>query len=410
MLSFNDKLNNYAKLLVEKGINIQKDQILILDAPIDHKDFALNIAKKAYERGSKYVHINWSCDEATKLRYDYSDEKHLDFFPEFLVSMFETADLENAAYLYVRSPNPNLLSNVDPLKIAKVSKASGIALKKHSDYTSSSKATWCIAQVPSIEWSKKVFPDLPCDEAFNKLYDIIFETTRVNCTDPIKEWENHLNLIEKRIGHLNKLKIKNLKYKSSTMDISLDLPENAVWQGGGENSQKGIYFVANIPTEEVFTLPKFDSVNGVVKSTKPLNYRGNLIENFSFKFENGKVVDFSAEKGEDVLKNLLETDEGSKYLGEIALVPYSSPINQTNTVLYSTLFDENASCHFALGSCYPTNLKDGGDLDDDKIKSLGGNISITHVDFMVGSNDLNILATTFDNKEILIFENGEFTF
>lgn len=410
MLTFNQKLSNYAKLLVHKGINVQNGQILILTISVDQKDFALEIVKEAYSKGSKYVHINWQCDETVRLRYEKCEDSYLDFFPEFLVSMFETSDKENAAYLYVGSPDPDLLSGIDPLKISKSSKASGIALKKHNDYVSASKATWCVAQVPSIKWAKKVFPTLPENEALTELYDLIFTINKVDTKDPIEKWNEHLNTLEERVTKLNKMNIKTLKYNSSTMDITLDLPKEAIWQGGGEVSKNGIYFVANMPTEEVFTMPKRDSVNGTLKSTMPLNYRGNLIENFSLKFKNGKVVDFSAEKGEEILKNLLSMDEGSSFLGEVALVPFSSPINASNKVFFSTLYDENASCHFALGSCYPTNIENGEHLSDSDLLSKGGNVSISHEDFMVGSSDLNITATTYNNESIEIFSSGEFTF
>lgn len=410
MLTFNDKLKNYAKLLVKKGINIQKGQILIVSTSVDLKDFAIMVSEVAYLEGAKYVHINWHCDEITKLRYEKSKDEYFDFFPEFLVSMFDTADRENAAYLNISSANPDLLADIEPSKIAKTSMASGRALKNHMDYVSSSKATWCVAQVPSIIWAKKVFPALKDEEALEKLFDLIFKINRLNSPDPIEEWDKHIKTLTNRVNHLNDLNIKTMYYKSSTIDISLDLPKDAIWQGGGEESQKGIYFIANMPTEEVFTMPKRDSVNGTIKSTMPLNYRGSLIDEFSLTFENGKVVSYSAKQGEEVLKNMLEIDDGASYLGEVALVPFSSPINSSNVIFFSTLFDENASCHFALGSCYPINIKNGANLNDDELLKLGGNVSISHVDFMIGSSDLNIEAITYDNKKVKIFENGEFAF
>ncbi len=359
MLTFNEKLENYAELIIRKGVNLQEGQILFLTISVDHKDFALMIAEKAYTLGAKYVHIHWNCNEGIRLRYEKSKDPYLDFFPEFLVSMFETSDRENAAYLHVGSPDPDLLAGIDPVKVSRASKASGLALKNHNDYVSASRATWCVAQGPSKKWAKKVFKDLDEDTAVNKLYDLIFKINRLDSPEPIKEWENHLTSLENRVEFLNNLHIKTMHYKSSTMDITLELSPDAIWQGGGEKSQNGIYFVANMPTEEVFTAPKRDSVNGELKSTMPLNYRGNLIENFSLTFKDGKVVSYSAEKGKNVLKSLLSVDEGSSYLGEVALVPFSSPVNNSNVIFYSTLFDENASCHFALGSCYPTNLKNG---------------------------------------------------
>lgn len=410
MLTFETKLNNYAKLIIQKGINIQEGQILFLTCSIENKDFALKLLSNAYEVGAKYVHINWQCDEATRLYYETCKDEYFDFFPEFIKKMYETSDLENAAYLSVKGVDPDLLKGIDPNKVARSSKASGIALKEHMDYVSSSNATWCVAQVPTLKWAKKVFPNLDDNAAMEGLYDLIFDATRVNLEDPIAAWNEHLEKLSTRVKHLNDLSIKSLHYKSSTMDITLDLPEDAIWLGGGEYSQKGIYFVANMPTEEVFTMPKRDSVNGTLKSTMPLNYRGTLINDFTLEFKDGKVVSYSAKEGEETLKGLLETDEGSSFLGEVALVPFSSPINQTGKIFYSTLFDENASCHFALGSCYPINLINGDKLNDDELLAKGGNVSITHVDFMVGSNDLSITAITSNGDETIIFKNGEFTF
>ncbi|MEG2538893.1 MAG: aminopeptidase [Clostridium sp.] len=410
MLTFENKLNNYAKLIIQKGINVQEGQLLIISCSIENKDFALKLLSNAYEVGAKHVHINWQFDEATRLYYETCKDEYFDYYPEFMKAMYETSDMENAAYLSVKGVDPDLLKGIDSTKVARASKAAGLKLKNHHDHVSASKATWCVAQVPSLKWANKMFPTLDDSAALSSLYDLIFSATRTDLEDPVAAWNEHLNKLENRVKHLNSLDIKTLHYKSSTMDITLDLPEGALWQGGGENSQNGIYFVANMPTEEVFTMPKRNSVNGTLKSTMPLNYRGSLIEDFTLEFKDGKVVSYSAKTGEESLKGLLETDEGAAYLGEVALVPFSSPINQTGKIFYSTLFDENASCHFALGSCYTTNIVNGDNLSDDELLAKGGNVSITHVDFMVGSNDLNITATTKDNKNILIFENGEFTF
>src|SRR5690606_18725113 len=240
-----------------------------------------------------------------------------------------------------------------------------------------------------------------------KLWDAIFKALRVYEEDPVEAWKKHLKNIEDKVNFLNEKNFKKLYYKSSNgTELEVELPEGHIWAGGGGKNSKGVYFVANMPTEEVFTLPHKYGVNGVVYSSKPLNYGGNLINNFSLTFKDGKVVDFTAEEGYDVLKDLLDLDEGAKRLGEVALVPHDSPISNSNIIFYNTLFDENASCHFALGKAYPTNLKGGPDMKEEELDKAGVNDSLTHVDFMVGTEDLSIIGETRDGEKVQVFENG----
>lgn len=246
--------------------------------------------------------------------------------------------------------------------------------------------------------------------AIKKLWENIFNIVRIDKEDPIKAWEDHLNNLANKVNFLNDQKLTKLYYKSKDTDLTIELPKGHIWCGGGEYNKNKTYFVANMPTEEVFTLPLKTGVNGIVKSTKPLNYSGNLINNFTLKFENGKVIDFSAEEGYETLKKLIETDDGSCYLGEVALVPFHSPISDSNIVFYNTLFDENASCHLALGEAYPTCIENGDNMTKEELEKAGANNSLTHVDFMIGSSDLSIIGENSKGEKIEIFKNGDWAF
>lgn len=255
-----------------------------------------------------------------------------------------------------------------------------------------------------------MFPNLSEDKAIEKLWDAIFKCSRVDGQDPIKAWEEHNENLKSKMDFLNKNNFKTLKYKSSKTDLTLDLPKGHVWLSGASKDPNGISFNPNIPTEEIFGMPHKFKVNGTVYSTKPLVYGGNIIDNFFLTFKDGEIIDFSAEKGLDTLEKLIETDEGSHYLGEVALVPYNSPISNTDIIFYNTLYDENASCHFAIGSAYKTCLEGGNNLKDEELDEHGVNDSLTHVDFMIGSADMDIIGETYDGKQIQIFKNGNWAF
>ncbi|MCW7999923.1 aminopeptidase [Clostridium sp. cpc1] len=257
----------------------------------------------------------------------------------------------------------------------------------------------------------KVFPNIPKKEALEKLWDAIFKTVRIDKEDPIEAWNEHLNNLDEKLEFLNEKKFKNLHYTSSNgTDLIIELPKGHIWSGGGDYNTKDVFFVANMPTEEVFTLPKKTGINGIIVSTKPLNYSGNLIDNFKLTFKDGKVVDFEAEKGYETLKNLLDTDEGARYLGEVALVPYDSPISNSNILFYNTLFDENASCHLAFGMAYPTCIEGGSEMNEKEKEVHGVNSSLVHVDFMVGSKDLDIVGETDEGEKLQIFKDGNWAF
>ncbi len=299
------------------------------------------------------------------------------------------------------------MKDVDPKRMSRLNKVASGALEYYRTRMMSNKNVWCVASIPTEAWAKKVFPN--AEQPMDELWDAIFKATRVDQDDPIQAWKDHQSNLNEKLDFLNGHTFTSLRYKNSIgTDVLVDLPEGHVWFGGGDAAPQGHFFVANMPTEEVFTLPKRDGVNGKIVSSMPLNYNGNLIENFTFVFEDGLVVDYDAEKGKDVLKELLDTDDGAKRLGEVALVPYDSPISNQKILFFNTLFDENASCHFALGKAYPTCIKGGDEMSKDDLIKAGANDSLTHVDFMVGTDDLEIIGIKADGTEITVFNKGNF--
>ena len=409
-MSFEKNLDKYAKLAIKVGVNIQEGQTLLVRSPIECAPFVRKVVKHAYEAGAKNVHIEWSDEECTLLKYLHAPDETFNEFPRWISDQYVDIAKEGGAFLTVYAQNPDLLKNVDPQRVANFQKASGVALKEWRSYTLSDKCKWSIVSIPTKAWATKVFPNVSTDEAVNKLWDAIFKCTRVDKEDPIQAWHEHNENLEKRTAFLNEKNFKTLKYKSEKTDLTIGLPEDHIWESGASKDPNNINFNPNIPTEEIFTLPHKYEVNGVVHSSKPLVYGGNVIDDFSLTFKDGKIIDCSASQGEETLKNLIATDEGSHYLGEVALVPYSSPISDTNVVFYNTLYDENASCHLAIGSAYATCIKNGADLPKDEYDKYGINDSLTHVDFMIGTSDLDIVGITHKGENIQIFKNGNWAF
>jgi len=407
----NKLLEKYALLLVKTGINIQKNQTLVINSPIECAPFTRIVSKIAYEEGARDVVINWRDELSSKIRYLNAPEEVFDEFPEWHRDFYLFNARLGAAFLSISASDPELMKDVNPQRMSKSNKASSNAIKEYRDRLMSNRNVWCIASIPTVAWAKKVFPELSRDDALEKLWNSIFKTVRVDTEDPVASWEIHKSNLKTSMDFLNSNNFKYLEYKNSLgTNLKIELPEGHLWLGGSDYTPEGIEFIANMPTEEVYTLPKKDGVNGVVISSKPLNYNGNLIEKFSLTFKHGKIVDYKAEVGQDILKSIIETDEGSHYLGEVALVPYNSPISNSNILFYNTLFDENASCHLAIGKAYPVCIKNGENLSDGELAKLGVNDSFMHEDFMVGTEDLKITGITVEGKEIAVFENGNFAF
>lgn len=403
------KIEKYADLLVRIGINIQKDQTLVINSPIECADFARVVSTKAYEAGAREVVMRWLDEKSTKIRYQMGSDEIFDEFPNWSKEFFNHYADKDAAFLSISASDPELMKDVDPKKMSRANKVANIALEHYRSRMMSNKNVWCVASIPTTAWAKKVFPEATTEEAVELLWDAIFKAVRVNQEDPVQSWRDHQSNLNEKLEFLNGHAFKSLRYKNSIgTDVIVELPKNHVWFGGGDAAPQGHVFVANMPTEEVFTMPKRDGANGKIVSSMPLNYNGNLIENFSFTFKDGLVVDFDAEKGKDVLKELLDTDDGAKRLGEVALVPFDSPISNQKILFFNTLFDENASCHFALGKAYPICVKGGDGMSKDELIEAGANDSLTHVDFMVGTEDLEIIGIKEDKTEIQIFINGNF--
>jgi len=407
-MEYLENLEKYAELAVNIGINVQKDQEVIVNSPINAFDLTRLITKKCYEAGAKNVIVRYRDELITHTKLAMAPEKSLEKARQWeIVGLLNEHVKNGAALLSIISSDPDLMKDIDPKRMKTHMLTQQKSSKEYKDYVMSGNAPWSLVAYPNKEWAERVFPELEGQEAIDALWEHIFEMTRIDQEDPVKAWENHINLLNEKVAFLNNNKMKKLVYKSKGTDLSIELSEKHLWCGADDKTFSGIKYLANIPTEEVFTLPKKNGINGYVSSTKPLSYSGNLIENFKITFKDGKIVDFEAEKGYDALKNLIETDEGSRYLGEVALVPYNSPISNKDTIYFNTLFDENASCHLAIGNAYMSCVEDGNAMTDEELEAIGFNNSLTHVDFMVGSNDLNIIGITFEGKEIEIFKNGD---
>lgn len=410
MSDLNTSLHKYAELAVKVGVNVQEGQTLIVHAPVDAADFTRLIAEKAYEAGARLVKIMWNDEAITRLQFEKAADDVFTEAPKWYAGELTELVENGAAILHVLSENPDLLSGVDPQRIANYYKTRGEAMKKYRAYQQADKFSWCLIAVPSQAWAAKVFPDAPESEQVRKLWDAIFHTVRVDQENPVEAWNKHLALLEQKSSVLNAKKYKKLHYVAPGTDLTIELPEGHIWAQGDSINERGHSFVANMPTEEVFTAPLKTGVNGTVASTKPLSYAGNIVDNFSLTFENGKVVSFTAEQGYETLERLLNMDEGARYLGEVALVPHQSPISESNILYYNTLFDENASNHLALGSAYAFCLEGGKDMNQEQLAQKGLNTSVTHVDFMIGSAEMDIYGITEDGREEPVFLKGNWAF
>ncbi|MGK7380007.1 aminopeptidase [Planococcus sp. 1R117A] len=410
MTTFDEKLARYADLAVNVGINIQPGQPLYINATLDAAPLVRLIAKKAYEAGAKQVHVDWSDDEITRLRFELAPEDSFSEFPVWKVQERELLADQGAAFISIMSQSPDLLKGIDSKRIAAFQKATGTALSKYRQYVQSDKISWTVLASPSKAWAAKVFPELPEEQQVDALWEAIFKAVRADLDNPVQEWLNHDEKLHTKVDYLNNKKYAKLHYTAPNTDLEVALPKGHLWCGAGSVNEKGHTFMANMPTEEVFTVPDKTGVNGVVASTKPLSYGGNIIDDFRITFENGKIVEVIAGQGEEVLKELVATDEGSHYLGEVALVPHQSPISASNILFYNTLFDENASNHFAIGSAYAFCIEGGKTMSKEELAAHGLNQSITHVDFMVGSDEMDIDGILDDGTREPIFRAGNWAF
>lgn len=400
-------LRKYAKLIVKVGANVQKGQGVVINVAVDQHEFATYLIDEAYKAGAKWVSVEWLHQPATKLAYRHETVTTLSKVPKWKEEKMQYWVDENPCRIFILSEDPDGLKGVNVAKMQKARIAQMKVLKPYRD-AMENKYQWTIAAVPSPKWAKKVFPEERTSVAMKKLWDAILATVHVTAdNDPVAAWDAHNENFKQKCEKLNSYQFASLYYKSANgTDFTVGLIPDAEWMGGGETALNGNFFNPNLPTEEIFTSPMRGKAEGTVVSTKPLSYQGQLIENFSMTFENGKVVSCQAEKGQEALEKMIGMDEGAAYLGEVALIPYNSPISNTGILFYETLFDENASCHLAVGSGFSNVLKGFETMTREETIEKGINDSNIHVDFMIGAPDLCITGYTKDGTAVEIFKDG----
>ena len=402
-------LREYAKLIVRCGVNVQKGQEVTIYADLDQPEFVAMVVEEAYKAKAKKVTVEWNYQPLQKLHVRYQSVKALGTVTEWQKAKQEHICQVLPARIHLISEDPDGLKGINMEKVSKANQMAYPILKPYRDRRES-REQWCIAAVPGAAWAKKVFPGMRTSTAMEKLWEAILTTSRVN-EDPVKAWEAHNADLQNRCNYLNSLNIRSLHYTAKNgTDLTVGMIPEGEWKGGGDTTLQGVFFNPNIPTEECFISPKKGEAEGIVYSTKPLSYRGQLIENFYVKFAGGKAVEVGAEKGEDVLKTVIAMDEGAAYLGECALVPQHSPICESGILFYNTLFDENAACHLALGMGFVDTIQDFENKTLDECRALGVNDSMIHEDFMIGCDSMNIDAVCADGKTVAIFRDGNWAF
>ena len=402
-----ENLQQYAHLLLQEGVNLQQDQLLVINGDVENKDFVYIVVEEAYALGAKDVHINWRSTITAKSRLTHAKDTVLANPAPWIADMYHHIVDSNACILSLISANPFAYEGVPSEKIALSSRSMSKLTKFYHEAIMDSSLTWCVASVATLTWANLLGYEGDDDERVNHLWNTIFTLCRMKNVSEDESFSTHLNRLAQRTATLNDLQLVSLHYTCPNgTDLTIALPEGHLWLGGKEASKKGIIFDANIPTEEVFTAPHYAGANGTVYSTKPLIYDGNQIEEFYFTFKDGKVVDYGAKEGKEYLTNLIETDENSCYLGEVALVDHYSPISQSNMIFFETLYDENASCHLALGAAYPTCLENSDGMSQEELRNHGLNTSLAHTDFMIGHEHMTIIGLTKDGKEVPIMIDG----
>lgn len=402
-----EKKKEYAALLIRIGLAVQKEQRILIHAPVCAADFARACMEEAYAAGAAEVQVIWSDDAVTRAHFLHAQDRYIEETPAWRKELMNGYAKEGLSRLFIEATDPMNLAGVDPDRILRSARAKGRDFAEFYRLETTNGFPWCIAAVPSETWAKRVFPDK--DNAQELLWDAIFESVRVKGDGTaVSAWRDHLAMLTERTRKLNAFDFVSLHYKNALgTDLTVRLPEGHIWQSGEDETPKGHRFVANMPTEEIFTAPLKTGVDGTVYAALPLIEDGNLIENFHMVIKEGKIIEVHAEKGEEILKNAMLVDEGACYLGEVALIPYDSPISNQKILYYNTLFDENASCHLAFGAAYPC-IKGGNDMSEEELAAHGLNISSQHTDFMIGTKDLSIIGLTHDGKEIEVFKNGNF--
>ncbi|MGL9922255.1 aminopeptidase [Enterococcus sp. DIV1758] len=406
--NFNENLKKYARLIAETGVNVQDNHTVVLQISVDQAPLARLITEEAYRLGAAEVIVQWSDETIQREFLAHAATDRIENVPQYKIDQTDDWIVKGASRISVVSSNPDALAGVDAQRVAAFQAANGKALVNLRKATQANKVSWTVVAAASEGWAAKVFPELATsEEQVDALWNEIFKTTRIYEENPVIAWDIHDKKLQEKAAELNEQQFTALHYTAPGTDLTIGLPKNHLWEGAGSYNARGEEFMANMPTEEVFTAPDSRRVDGYVSSTKPLSYAGTIISGMKFTFKDGKVVDFSAEQGEEALKNLLAIDEGAKHLGEVALVPDPSPISQSGLIFYNTLFDENASNHLAFGSAYAFNLQGGTEMSEEELAAAGLNRSQTHVDFMVGSDKMNIDGIKEDGTIVPVFRNGD---
>ena len=402
-------MRKYAQLIAKCGVNVQKGQEVIIIAELDQPEFIRMVTEECYKLGAKKVRVDWTDQKMSKVHSKYQSLKTMSTMEKWEEERWQHNVDVIPCRIYIESEDPDGLKGVDMNKVQKARQALYPTIRKYRDQLEN-KYQWCIAAVPGEAWAKKLFPELSKHQAVEKLWEAILMTSRVT-DDPIQAWADHNEDLAKRCAYLNKLGIDELHYEAANgTNFTVGLMEKSRFCGGGETSLQNIFFNPNIPSEECFTSPKRGRAEGIVYATKPLSYQGQLIENFWIRFKDGKAVEWNAEKNNEMLTKMLTIDEGASYLGECALVPVDSPISNSGLLFYNTLFDENAACHLAVGRGFPDCVEGFETMSLEEVRALGVNDSMTHVDFMIGCETMNITAKCRDGKEVPVFRNGNWAF
>jgi len=403
------KLSEYAKLIVRVGVNVQKGQILVLRCPVECAAFGRLIAEEAYEAGAREVVVRWGDDKLTRMTFLKASDEIFDEIPAWSRTFYYEYAGKKAAMIAIAADDPENLKGVDPERLRRSAVAAGKELKDYYDQQMRNDFPWCVVSIPTPAWAAKVFPGSAPEEAVERLWDAIFATVRVaGDGGAVRRWEEHIANMQKRVKILNDHDFAKLVYKNSLgTDFTVELPEKHAWVCCGEKARTGVTFMANMPTEEIFTLPKKTGCSGVICSSLPMSIDGNIVKDIRFTVRDGRIVEAAASEGQETLLKKLDIDEGARYFGEVALVPHSSPISRMGILFYNTLFDENASCHFAFGKAYPA-FKDAETAAPEELERRGANDSIVHEDFMVGTPDLSITGVKANGEKVPVFVDGNF--
>lgn len=409
MKNFDELLKKYADFVVRVGVNPQPGQTLIINCPLEGAPLARLCVRSAYEAGAYDVQVNWHDDAITRTRMELGSEEALTDHKDWQLRRYlDYAESEGGiCVLHLIADDPELYAGLDGAKISRVNASNRTFLQPWREYTMNDRVQWSIAALPSVPWATKMYPELSAEDAMEALWKLIFDVCRVTGGDPVSEWKAHLERLSDLRDKMNAFDLESVHFSSANgTDLTVGIAEQARWESAASKNEKGVVFLPNIPTEEVFTAPHKDKVDGIVYGTKPYVFNGQLIKDFFVKFENGKVVEHGAAEGAELLGQLLDTDEGARHIGEVALVPASSPINRSGKLFYNTLFDENAACHIAFGASYPGTTVNGTNLSKEELIARGMNQSSLHEDVMVGAEDSQITGKCRDGRTVVLFKDG----